>query len=65
LESVKVPPMQRSFEGFAAHDGRVNGGEEGSHRVALGHEQEVHGAVGAGDVSVEADAYAEDDFAHP
>ncbi len=56
---------QSGVESFAAHDGGVDGGEEWSHRVALGHEEEIDRAVGAGDVAVEGDAEAEDDFAHP
>ena len=56
--------FEPDVEGLAAHDGGIDGREEGSHRVVPGHEEEVDGAVGAGDVAVEADAETEDDFAH-
>jgi len=48
---------------LAAKDTRVDGFEEGAHRIVLGHEEKIDGAVRAGDVAVEADAEAEDDFA--
>jgi len=51
-------------EGFAAHESGVDGGEKGGHRIVFGHEEEVDGAVEAGDVTVERDAEAEDDLAH-
>src|SRR5207248_6033784 len=38
--------------------------EEGAHRIVLGHEEKIDGAVGASDVAVEADAEACNDFAN-
>src|SRR5256885_9967821 len=49
---------------LAAKDTRVDGFEEGAHRIVFGHEKKIDGAVRAGDVAVEADAEAEDDFAN-
>ncbi len=56
--------LETGIEAFASHDCGINGGEKRPHRVILGHEEEVDGAVGACDVTVEADAQAENDFAH-
>jgi hypothetical protein len=53
-----------SVESLTTHDGGVNGREEGSHRVVLGHKKEVDGAVRARDVTIETDAEAEDDLPH-
>jgi len=55
--------FQSIVVGFAAEDGSVDGFEEGAHRIVFGHEEKIDGAVGAGDVAVETDAEAEDDFA--
>jgi hypothetical protein len=35
-----------------------------THRIVLGHEEEVDGTVQAGDIPVEADAQAKDNFPH-
>ncbi len=56
--------FQTGFEGLASHDGRVDGGEKWSHRVISRHEQEVDRSVWACDISVEADAKAENYPAH-
>jgi hypothetical protein len=50
--------------GFASEDVGVNGGEERGHGKIFGHEQEVEGAVGAGDVAVETHGGGKNDFAH-
>ncbi len=44
--------------GFAPHDHRVDSGEERAHRIVLGHEEEIDCAIGAGDVTVKANAEA-------
>src|SRR6266849_7432922 len=41
---------------FAPHDGGINSGEERAHRIVLGHEEKINRSIGAGNVTVNADA---------
>lgn len=56
--------LHRCFIRFAAHQSGIDGLEERGHGVVLGHEEEIDGAIRAGDVAVKADSKAEYDFAH-
>src|SRR5215475_164413 len=56
--------FEADFIGFASHQSRVDGLEESAHGVVLGHEQEVDGTVGAGDIAIEGNAEAENNAAH-
>ena len=56
--------FQAVIQGLAAHNCCVDRGEERGHRVVLGHEEEVDGAVRTGNVTIQADADAEDDISH-
>src|SRR6266849_3784829 len=49
---------------FAPHDGGINSGEERAHRIVLGHEEKINRSIGAGNVTVNADAETQNDLAH-
>src|SRR6266576_5457522 len=56
--------LETSLQSLASHDGGIDGGEEISHRVILGHEEEVNRAVATSNMPVQADAETEDDVPH-
>src|SRR6266850_988845 len=68
LETRVVVGTSAHFESdivrLAAHDRGINGGEKWTHRIVLGHEEKIDRTIGAGDVTVETDAQAQDDLAH-
>src|SRR5437899_2822653 len=56
--------LETSLQSLASYDGGIDGGEEISHRVILGHEEEVNRAVATSNMPVQADAETEDDVPH-
>src|SRR5438876_6535757 len=56
--------LETSLQSLASQDGGIDGGEEISHRVILGHEEEVNRAVATSNMPVQADAETEDDVPH-